>query len=71
MWDYFNKIYRGNFAEFQDELSGKLDREEKTFVITANPETLMIGQRDAEYGHPPNRTGHRCGNRTGTFQTSE
>jgi N-acetylglucosaminyldiphosphoundecaprenol N-acetyl-beta-D-mannosaminyltransferase len=49
MWDYFNKIYRGNFAEFQDELSGRLDREEKAFVITANPETLMIGQRDAEY----------------------
>ena len=49
MWDYFNKIYRGSFAEFQKELSGKLDREEKAFVITANPETLMIGQRDAAY----------------------
>ena len=49
MWDYFNKIFRGSFAEFQKELSGKLDREEKAFVITANPETLMIGQRDAEY----------------------
>lgn len=49
MWDYFNKIYRGGFADFQKELSGKLDREEKTFVVTANPETLMIGQRDSEY----------------------
>ena len=49
MWDYFNKIYRGSFADFQKELSEKLDREEKTFVITANPETLMIGQRDETY----------------------
>ena len=48
MWNYFNKIYRGGFADFQKELSGKLDREEKTFVVTANPETLM-GQRDSEY----------------------
>ena len=49
MWDYFNKIYRGSFADFQKELSEKLDREEKAFVITANPETLMIGQRDETY----------------------
>ena len=49
MWEYFNKIYRGTFAEFTAELSEKLDREEKAFVITANPETLMIGQNNPEY----------------------
>lgn len=49
MWDYFNKIYRGDFAAFCTELSGKLDREEKTFVVTANPEILMIGQGNPEY----------------------
>lgn len=49
MWDYFNKIYRGSFADFQQVLSEKLDREEKSFVVTANPETLMIGQRDEAY----------------------
>ena len=49
MWEYFHKIYRGSFHDFQKELSAKLDREEKAFVVTANPETLMIGQRDGEY----------------------
>lgn len=49
MWEYFHKIYRGSFGDFQKVLSEKLDREEKAFVITANPETLMIGQRDSEY----------------------
>ena len=49
MWEYFHKIYRGSFADFQQELSKKLDQEEKAFVVTANPETLMIGQRDSEY----------------------
>ena len=49
MWEYFHKIYRGSFHDFQQELFAKLDREEKAFVVTANPETLMIGQRDSEY----------------------
>ena len=49
MWEYFHKIYRGSFADFQQELSEKLDREENAFVVTANPETLMIGQQDREY----------------------
>lgn len=49
MWEYFQKIYRGSFADFQTALSEKLDREKKAFVVTANPETLMIGQRDSEY----------------------
>jgi len=49
MWDYFNKLYRGGFADFCQELSGKLDREEKAFVVTANPETLMIAESDPAY----------------------
>lgn len=49
MWEYFHKTYRGSFADFQNELSDRLDREEKAFVITANPETFMIGQSDEVY----------------------
>lgn len=49
MWDYFNKLYRGSFEDFVRELSGKLDREEKTFVVTANPETLMIAESNPVY----------------------
>ena len=49
MWEYFKKIYRGNYGDFQVLLSQKLDAEEKMFVITANPETFMMGQRIKEY----------------------
>lgn len=44
MKEYFNKIYRKGFADFSGELRSRLEKKEKTFVITANPETLMIGQ---------------------------
>ena len=43
MHKYFEKIYRDGFEQFASALETKMDNEEKTFVITANPETLMIG----------------------------
>lgn len=43
MQEYFQKIYQDGFERFTNVLEQKMDREEKTFVITANPETLMIG----------------------------
>lgn len=43
MQAYFQKIYCEGFEAFVNVLENKMDREEKTFVITANPETLMIG----------------------------
>ena len=43
MKQYFQKIYQEGFEKFVSVLEEKMDREEKTFVITANPETLMIG----------------------------
>ncbi len=43
MRKYFEKIYRDGFEQFASVLETKMDNEEKTFVITANPETLMIG----------------------------
>lgn len=43
MRKYFEKIYQNGFERFASVLETKMDNEEKTFVITANPETLMIG----------------------------
>lgn len=43
MRKYFEKIYQDGFEQFVNVLETKMDNEEKAFVITANPETLMIG----------------------------
>jgi N-acetylglucosaminyldiphosphoundecaprenol N-acetyl-beta-D-mannosaminyltransferase len=49
MKEYFDKIYRKGFADFAGELRSRLEKQEKTFVITANPETLMIGQDNESF----------------------
>jgi len=49
MQKYFEKIYTEGFASFTEVLKEKLDTEEKTFVVTANPETLMIGQDNSDF----------------------
>lgn len=46
---YFQKIYQDGFEQFVEELEQRMDSEEKTFVITANPETLMIGAETPEF----------------------
>lgn len=43
MKEYFQKIYQEGFEEFTKVLEQKMSNNEKTFVVTANPETLMIG----------------------------
>lgn len=43
MKEYFQKIYKEGFQQFTNELETRMDNDTKTFVITANPETLMIG----------------------------
>ena len=40
---YFDKIYKGTYKEFVQKLSESLDKEKKEFIVTANPETFMIG----------------------------
>ncbi len=49
MQRYFQKIYQNGFGEFTKVLEEKMDREEKVFVITANPETLMIGVDNPQF----------------------
>lgn len=46
---YFEKLYKKDFATFIKEIEDKVKKEEKTFVITANPETLMIGQDNSQF----------------------
>lgn len=46
---YFEKIYKDGFSAFMKEVEKKVDNNEKTFVITANPETLMIGEETPEF----------------------
>ncbi len=43
MRKYFDKLYKGDFKAFIADLKMNVKEDRKTFVITANPETLMIG----------------------------
>lgn len=46
---YFDKIYKGTYKEFVQKLSESLDKEKKEFIVTANPETFMIGESDPAF----------------------
>ena len=43
MKKYFDKLYLKGFDSFIQELTENVKEDKKRFVITANPETLMIG----------------------------
>jgi N-acetylglucosaminyldiphosphoundecaprenol N-acetyl-beta-D-mannosaminyltransferase len=47
--EYFEKIYCDGYEYFVNMLEDKLLMEEKAFVVTANPETLMIGTENEEF----------------------
>lgn len=49
MKEYFQKIYKEGLDRFVEELDERIDKEVKTFVVTANPETLMIGSENPEF----------------------
>lgn len=46
--DYFDKLYRGTQADFFRLADAALDRGERLFVVTANPEVMMTAQADSE-----------------------
>ena len=46
---YFDKIYKGTYKEFVQKISESLDREKKEFIVTANPETFMIGDNNPAF----------------------
>lgn len=49
MKQYFDKTYSDGFEKFLAILKKKILNEEKTFVITANPETLICGTKIQEF----------------------
>lgn len=49
MIEYFENLYCGSRDEFFELLDAKIEREEKTFIVTANPETFMHGGRNEEF----------------------
>ena len=49
MIEYFEKLFKDGQDEFEKSLHHNLVEERKTFVVTANPETLMIGQDNKEF----------------------
>lgn len=46
---YFDKIYQKGLEAFALELKNRMKSDKKTFVVTANPETLMIGADTPEF----------------------
>ena len=45
---YFEKIYKDGKDKFYSELEEKIQNNEKNFIVTANPETLMQSEKDVE-----------------------
>lgn len=48
MKEYFEKLYKGNAESFHSRLKESLSKNEKEFVVTANPEAFMYGSCDSE-----------------------
>lgn len=48
MLEYFNQLYSDSVENFYEFLSNNLKDEKKMFIITANPETFMNGEKDDE-----------------------
>ena len=46
---YLNKMYKGTQNEFYEMIGKKLKQNKKTFIITANPETIMFAEKDDEF----------------------
>lgn len=46
---YLNKMYKGTQNDFYEVIGKKLKQNKKTFIITANPETIMFAEKDDEF----------------------
>ena len=49
MREYFQKVQNKQAEEFYEEVKSAIQNETKMFIITANPETLMIAEKDEEF----------------------
>lgn len=50
MIEFMDKLYTKGQASFYQEVKQALGQEQKMFVVTANPETLMIGEENKSFG---------------------
>ena len=48
--EFLDKVYHKGEQEFFRLLNGYLVDDKRLFVVTANPETMMQGERNAEFG---------------------
>ncbi len=46
---FFDNLYKSTHKEFVALLEDKLDREERCFVVTANPEAFIAGKNDPSF----------------------
>ena len=46
---YFEKVYKQDQSTFFASITEDLKAQNRRFVVTANPETLMIGEKNAEF----------------------
>ena len=49
MREYFDRVYNKGKKNFYTFLEDKMKKNEKTFVVTANPETLMIANDNDKF----------------------
>lgn len=49
MREYFEKVYKKDKQEFYKDVEQNLLNNKKQFIVTANPEILMIGEKDKEF----------------------
>ena len=48
MQEYFKKLYKNSKDNYYNELDKDLKNNNKRFIITVNPETLMMSEKDKE-----------------------
>ena len=49
MKQYFEKIYKNSKNEFYSLVNNNLKQNNKMFIVTANPETLMIAENNSDF----------------------
>lgn len=49
MKEYFEKIFKGKEEEFHDIVEKNIKEEKRMFIVTANPETLMIAENNSDF----------------------
>ena len=45
---FFNKLYKGGREDFYSIVKSNLSSDERMFIVTANPEAFMYGQKDSD-----------------------